>query len=224
MLTAITCTGGRPDLFALCRRWMLRQTVQPDRWVVTTDAGDAPFAPEAEVFSIPESYEHPPCRSQSSALRALSFAMSLVDNNTDVVVFEDDDWYGPRYIESVFTDAWASHQSIMEMFHLPGSRYATGPYPDPVEGMLAFRAGNIDRVRKWLLTHPRPPLGSTPIADMHQLAQIKGVGFGVPGRRGATRKHISGHRKMRGMAHDPDHARFRQVVGADADAYLQLLR
>lgn len=224
-LTVVTCTGGRPELFALCRKWVLRQTVQPARWIVTTDYGDQPFAPEADVLAIPESYEMPPTTSPSAALRAISFAIQQAGDGTDVVVMEDDDWYGPDYIKNVLsTKHWCSHQGSMYQFHLPSQRMHYGRYAEPVEGMLAYKAGNQARILKWLTDRKEgEKLDSEPIA-MRQLAQIKGVGFGLPGRTGATRKHITAHRKVQIMGPDPKWRTFRSFVGADAESYLTLLR
>ena len=231
-LTVVTCTGGRPELFALCRKWVLRQTWQPDRWLVTYDTGDAPHAPEADVVAIPKSYP-PPSEGHSWANRALLFALSQVEPGHDVVVMEDDDWYGRRYIEDVLGAARASdfgvaQQRCYRMFHLPSRRYAEcrtdGEHPGPVEGLLVFTARRHADVQTWVAQLNRPVLGSVAV-DTDQIAQIKGVGFGLPGRTGATRKHITGHRKLRGMLADSDFSLFRSTLGADdAASYLELLR
>lgn len=40
-ITAITCTHGRPEAFALCQRYLAQQTRQPDQWLVLDS--DAPM-------------------------------------------------------------------------------------------------------------------------------------------------------------------------------------
>jgi len=226
-VTFLTCTGGRPELFALCRRWVLRQTVQPTRWVVTTDCDDLPHAPEAEVIQIPKDYVHPPCDNVSPALRALSFGIQQMDDDSHVVVFEDDDWYGPRYVETLLAaDHWCPYQENIGQFHLPTSKFNYSLYTaGPVEGMLCFSPGNRDRILNWLMTHPRPPLLKSKRVPMCQLVQVKGVGYGLPGRAGQTHKHVTNHRKVKIMQPDPDHRKFRSLVGEeDAQAYLSLLQ
>lgn len=221
-ITVVTCTGGRPELFGLCRRWVLRQKVQPTRWIVTTDFGDEPFAPEAEVYAVP------PRRRAHAAIMAahsMAFALSLVGDDSRVVVMEDDDWYGPRYIEHlVGADGWCSHQSMVHMYHLPSKRYSLRRYVDPVVGMLSFKAGNVRRIAEWMSTVPRPPLGSVGVESMMQLVKIKGVGFGLPGRAGATRKHITGHEKIASLEPDPELSLFRNLLGPDAEDYISLLQ
>jgi hypothetical protein len=44
MVTLLTVTGGRPEAWGLCKRWMAAQTVQPDRWIIVDDVGDVPEA------------------------------------------------------------------------------------------------------------------------------------------------------------------------------------
>lgn len=229
-ITVVTCTGGRPELFALCRRWVLRQSMPVDRWIVTTDVGDQPNAPEAEVFAVPRDFlptDHQPQREHRGwkALRALCFALSKVKSDSYVVVMEDDDWYGPDYVKTlVETDHWLPHQQQMHLCHLPAERYGTSLADNPVEGYLAFRPGNQKRILSWLLAgHPRPKLDSRPVS-MQQFVQVKGVGFGLPGRSGATRKHIADHRKVLSLPSDPGNQTFQRLVGGDAGDYLRLLK
>lgn len=225
MRVVVTCTGGRPELFALCRRWVLRQTLPPDRWLVTTDCDDLPHAPEAEVVRIPDSYVPPPCKHMSPALRAITFAMQHIGDDADIVVMEDDDWYGPRYIETLLSAPhWCNHQKTLYQCHLPAEKVLKiETIEEPCEGMLAFKKGHRQRVLDWLVSRADgAKLDSRPL-DMQQLVQVKGVGFGLPGRTGATRKHVPDHRKVKNMRADPGSTKFRQLLGADADAYLSLL-
>lgn len=223
-LTVVTCTGGRPELFALCRRWVERQTMAPTRWLVTTDCGDHPDAPSADIVRIPDDFDVAQVGTPSRATRALVYALRLVEPDSAVVIMEDDDWYGPRYIaELMASPRWMSHQLSMWLYQVPSRQYVNVDYPMPVEGMLGFKAGNVSRVIEWILKKPRPPIDSDPL-PMQQLVQIKGAGFGLPGRRGATKKHIPGHHKLKGLHEDLDLSVFRSLLGDDADAYLRLVR
>ena len=221
-LTVVTCTGGRPELFSLCRKWVLSQVMCPTRWIVTTDFGDSPHAPEAEVFKIPKGLM-PDVR---PATRALAYALGQVDDGSDVVVMEDDDWYGPEYISTLMgTGKSVAHQSKVSMFHLPTSRYRDDDYDSPVEGTLFFRAGMKPAALNWLLKwtkKDRKPFPSFPV-EMNQVVQIKGVGYGLPGRPGQTIKHITENKKVKEMLPDDGHKKFRWLLGRDADDYLKLL-
>lgn len=226
-VTVVTCTGQRPELFALCRKWVLRQTRKPARWLIVVDCDDTPDAPEAEIQRLPDSFTIPPCSHPSAALRAISYALTLVSDAHDVVVMEDDDWYGASYIEEVLAPPCAfSHQRRMYQCHLPAERYSVCDYPEPVEGMLAFKAGNAERIRSWLLRRPHGDSlqHESEGIEMSQLVQVKGVGFGLPGRTGATRKHVTEHRKVQIMQPDPGNKTFQRLVGVDAHSYLSLLK
>lgn len=72
-LTAITCTTpARSEAFALCKRYMERQTRQPDQWLVM----DGPEPMPSKILS----------------------ALPSVQGDY-VAFFEDDDWYSPLWLE-----------------------------------------------------------------------------------------------------------------------------
>lgn len=73
-LTAITCTADRPEAFALCRRYMARQTRQPDQWLVMDQ--DIPM--------------------REKIIMALEQGMI----EGDALAFvEDDDYYAPTWLQ-----------------------------------------------------------------------------------------------------------------------------
>lgn len=94
-ITVITATGDRLEAFALCQRYVARQSRKPDEWIVVDD-GTSPAH-----FSIP----WPP--STQFLRRPPSSGMTLGDQiraampfvTGDLVVFmEDDDWYSQDYL------------------------------------------------------------------------------------------------------------------------------
>ena len=72
-ITALTCTGGRPEAFELCKKYMARQTRQPDQWLVL----DGPQTMREKVIAALEAGQI-----QGDA----------------IVFFEDDDAYKPEWI------------------------------------------------------------------------------------------------------------------------------
>jgi hypothetical protein len=74
-LICLTCTGERPEAFALCQRWMARQTRQPEEWLILSHRDGLP-----------------------AGIARLLRTAQLRDD--DLLLFvEDDDWYSPRYLE-----------------------------------------------------------------------------------------------------------------------------
>jgi hypothetical protein len=95
----ITPTGDRPEALALLRRWVSRQIRQPDQWLIVDDGQvpvDAARFPGATVIRREPQADDPPC----TLGKNLAAALALVAHDK-VIVMEDDDWYGPEYIETL---------------------------------------------------------------------------------------------------------------------------
>jgi hypothetical protein len=96
-ITVITCTGDRPEAFNLCKYWLSRQTVQPTQWIVVDD-GKVPMNPPDNCQYIrrePKETDPP----HTLCLNLLE-ALEKVKGGY-IVIFEDDDWYSPKYIETM---------------------------------------------------------------------------------------------------------------------------
>lgn len=232
-LCFVTCTGGRPELFALCRRWVERQTLRPDCWVVTTDTGES-------IDGLPSyaKFHHVPPTTRFSDLpvagarRSLDYALAMVPPGHAVVVIEDDDWYGADYAKHMM-EALARHPAAqidrLPRFILPAKKWSMGHTASPdqsrvVPGIFACRPDMIPTFRASLETEP---YGRFPIHFFQstETVSIKGVGFGLPGRTGATTKHQPNHIKTLKANDDPDHKLFRAALGdEDAESYLCLLK
>lgn len=94
-LTTITCTGDRPEAFALCEKYLASQTVQPAQMLVLDD-GEVPT-----ICTLGQQYIYVPhLRGKGSMVQKLRLA--LVGNliKGDALVFwEDDDAYAPIWLE-----------------------------------------------------------------------------------------------------------------------------
>lgn len=94
MITLITPTADRPEAFALCERWMARQTVQYDQWIVVDD-GITPLTPTMGQQHITRWRNGEGVASLAGNLLA---AIPHVEGDY-VFIIEDDDYYQPSHIE-----------------------------------------------------------------------------------------------------------------------------
>ncbi len=95
---AITPTGGRPEAFSQCQKYMHRQTKQPDVWIVIDDVGDIPKHDLATMIRPPIKWR---VGDRSTQYRNILLALDHFEpTDEDRLIFaEDDDWYHPEYIE-----------------------------------------------------------------------------------------------------------------------------
>lgn len=94
-ISVITCTGGRPEAFALCEKWMARQTVDWHEWVVVDDCDPPTKTTMGQKVVRPE----PRWAGRPTLGRNLLEGFNHITG--DVVVFiEDDDWYAPDYLNT----------------------------------------------------------------------------------------------------------------------------
>ncbi len=114
MLSLITCTGGRPEAFALLEKWIRAQTFRGEcEWIVVDDV-DPPTATTCKQVVIrPERRWAPggPCTLTENLALALEHAAG------DKILFiEDDEAYRPGYLESMAFG--------LEMYQLVGQKPA----------------------------------------------------------------------------------------------------
>ncbi|MCA9117586.1 MAG: DUF616 domain-containing protein [Planctomycetaceae bacterium] len=125
MLTLITPTSDRPRAFALCERWIRRQTYRgPLRWIVVDD-GHTPV----ECTLGQEVTRRPPgdvviASFLGNLLAGFRRAESL--GAEKVLVIEDDDWYSPHYLQQM--SAWLDDFELVgeadaRYYHVPTGRY-----------------------------------------------------------------------------------------------------
>lgn len=94
MTTIITPTSDRPETFALCERWIARQTVKPSVWIVADD-GEEPTRCTMGQLHVRRTRK----KSKSGSFRGnLASALRLVRVGP-VVIVEDDDWYRHDHVE-----------------------------------------------------------------------------------------------------------------------------
>jgi hypothetical protein len=106
-VTLITPTGDRPEAFALCERWMARQTFTgPIQWIVVDD-GRVPTKCTAGQQYI----RRQPGRNEGHTLsRNLRIAIPHIQHDR-VLIIEDDEWYAPEYIERM--NGWLDDDALV---------------------------------------------------------------------------------------------------------------
>lgn len=103
-LTVITLTGGRPEAFALLRRWIHRQTFSgPVRWIVIDDCwpptsiGVAPPNWAVETIRVTPHWRP----GENTQMRNLKLALSIVGDDELVTFMEDDECYAAGWLDRV---------------------------------------------------------------------------------------------------------------------------
>jgi hypothetical protein len=97
-VTAITCTGDRPEAFELCKTWLQRQTIPVKQWIIIDD-GEVPLK-EIPADSTYIRREAKPTDPKHTLCLNLLEGLEVI-NQPNICIFEDDDWYHPTYIETM---------------------------------------------------------------------------------------------------------------------------
>lgn len=104
MLTLLTATGMRPEAWALCQKFMHRQTYTgPVRWVIVDDGEQAQavkFKKRGWTLEVirPEPFWQPGANTHGRNLLA---GLSVIGADERIVFIEDDDWYSSDWLQVV---------------------------------------------------------------------------------------------------------------------------
>lgn len=101
MFKILTTTGGRPDAWELCKRWMEAQVLKPDAWIIVDDCpepSDLSGITIPVMLVRPQPYWKP---GQNTQARNLLAGLEHVNRDDQLAIIEDDDWYSPEYLRSV---------------------------------------------------------------------------------------------------------------------------
>jgi len=121
VLQLITPTGERPEAWALCERWALRQTYRgPVRWVIVDDGREPqPVRFSRDGWSVevirPKHRWAPGANTQRENLLE---ALARIDMSLPVVCWEDDDYYTADWL-----DVAADALSRVELIGSAPNRY-----------------------------------------------------------------------------------------------------
>lgn len=225
-VTLITPTGDRPIPFALCERWMKKQTFDGSvQWIVVDDGAEPTTCTLGQQYirraPQPDDPRHTLARNLLTAIPHI--------RSDKILIIEDDDWYSPWYIEKMLpalTDADLVGLRDQIYYRIrdrewrlcPGTRRRasmcqTGMTSVVVPTLQAvcqddFRATDIRLWRDWNGSRHFLPLQSSEKLSIG-LKQL-------PGRKGQT----SGWRKHpRGYAADNSEEFLKAWLGVDLEAY-----
>jgi hypothetical protein len=218
-VTVITCTGGRPEAFALLEKFMARQTYAGDiQWLVVDDCEPATRCTMGQTVIRPEHRWSPGQNTQ-----ALNLLAALPHVTQDKVFFvEDDDFVPSDYLArmSVLFDSnptWDVFGERPARYYNVASR-ACRQLRNRTHASLCQTA-----IRKECLSEfAKMCRQNLKFIDI-KLWECGGVFIdptvvgikGMPGRPGIG----MGHRPHAGWTPDPDLAQLRAWIGDDADLY-----
>jgi len=219
-LTLITPTGGRPEAFALCERYMRRQTYRGDiQWIVVDDCETPTETTMGQDVIRPTPFWR--CGDNTQARNMLA-ALDRVGHDR-ILIIEDDDWYHPDYLRV--------YAEMLDRFELVGEgraryynvalrcwrQWANTSHASACQ--TGFRSSLIPVVRKTVQAYRLfdVHLWTTPGLFKHIFHGMNlAVGIkGMPGRHGIGVGHIAS-----GFTSDPEFAVLSRWIGStEASVY-----
>ena len=225
-ISLVTCTGDRPEAFALCERWMHRQSIEYAQWLVLCD-GRQPTR-----GTMPRQVLHywPDLRGPGSMPNKLARMIERKLVWGDVVLFiEDDDWYARDYLEAMI-GALYFHGMVGEgkavYYHVGWRTWHVHSNMEHASLCSTAIQASMLKALAWLLKE-RPAdvfvddvLWKRKFTDAIVLDPEESgrrcVGIkGMPGRLG----YGTGHTQRVGTFPDPKLEHLRQLIGADVQHY-----
>lgn len=219
-ISVITPTCDRPFGIALCERYMARQTVQPDEWIVA-DGGQA-LAP----LTMGQTHIHEPRPAGAGNLTGnILNALDAVTGDV-VVIVEDDDWYRTDHIEMALeglAGAPVYGCNWLHYYHVGDRRWSKFRNRGAALCQTAFRRELLDRMKasaEYAASHASYSIDGRFWSGLERYATAPQtvVGIkGLPGTKGLGVGHRSNPRVN--WTHDPDMTELRRWVGSDAENY-----
>jgi hypothetical protein len=233
-LMCITPTGDRELAFSLCQKWMLQQTVKPDKWVVIDD-GHIPIPIEQlnNNLSFMEYVRREPLPSdpQHTLLLNIRKALGYCDEGS-VLFIEDDEYYAPEYVE-VMKELLTRYRFVgickSKYYHIKGKYYKHKSENHASLAQTGFRTDCLCSI--W------PLLDGTPFLDLRLWKKAKetykdillfddkeynlyaGI-KGLPGRKGIGKGHSVGLYKY---INDVDYQMLKNWIPKDYKTYLEII-
>lgn len=227
MLTVLTPTCDRPEGLALAERWMARQTLQPDEWIVV-DGGQQPARCRLGQLHL----------RQPTPPGAENFVWNLqrgleAAQGDQIIIWEDDDWYGPSHLEqmalmlsrpgvtlagddeqryyNVAYRRWKTYQNKGASLCQTGlTREALPWFREVLDLCLRTKVYGVDG-RLWA-----PVLTGDRIGRLQRTRTVMGI-KGLPGRQGLGVGHRSAI--VEKWTADPQLETLRGWIGSDVDVY-----
>lgn len=226
MITLLTCTGARPEQWEYCKDYVASQTYANDiRWIIVDDGEVA-----SSLRGIPRRIGCEVIRprpfwkaGENSQRRNMLAGLDTISRDEKVVIWEDDDWYAPQYLETLapLLDRYdLVGEAPAHYYSIPLARYAC--LNNLRHACLRASAGTrtgVDSLKNcfeqldvkfhdlhWWHSHR---------GSRHLFRSKLTIGLkGLPGRGGVCAQH----EYMNG-APDNDGSMLRQWIGDDAERY-----
>jgi hypothetical protein len=225
-MQVLTCTGDRPEAFALCCAYMARQSFTGGvRWIVVDD-GQTPAQVKAPRDWYVNVIRLDPRPGENTQARNMLAGLAEVDPGLPLVVVEDDDAY-PVYwlamMAKALQGADLAGQDVCRKYNVATGRAWENANPGrsclcstAVKGPAVAALVAIARRGVRLMDMD---LWRVPGLVKHQVPGCHVTGIkGMPGRPGIDR----GHRPEFGDIVDPDGRVLRAWLGFAARPYLAL--
>lgn len=200
MLTLLTPTGARPQALKMLASHVAKQTYRgPTLWIIVDDCDPISTAPCGRPDTA-IMYVRPPWRwkpGENTQAKSLLFGLSRVPETARVAILEDDDYYGPEYLENIsrgLDDAELVGQSGIRYYNLATQRYDSRNYPAHAAlAATAVRGAALSQLKKICQQGPHlidTVLWKTFRGKKALLASSDVVGLkGLPGRPGIGIQH-----------------------------------
>ena len=208
-ITAVTCTYERPQAFALCERYIARQTRAPDQWLVLD--GPEPMG--------------------TKLLNAIKGGKIEGDG---VVVWEDDDYYTPGWIKwcAAYLERYAIVGQGKALYYHVGRRWWSncGNTRHASLCQTAFRRDLLECVINVIESYDNQffdtriwRLDRSKYLHLPQEHERMVIGIkGMPGRLGYSQEHANV--TPPGAHADPALFDLWRMIGEDASAYAPFYR
>lgn len=223
-LTLITPTGGRPEAFALCERYVgRRETDLKIQWIVVNDFDDAPHLMATDIVRPTPRWQV----GDKTLGRNIQAAAEHI--KSDFVLFvEDDDWYSPKYF-----DYYYNQLQKYSMFGQGAAKYynvATRQYMIHTNQKHASLCQTGIRTNE-LLKNLHCFTGDYPFHDLalwkidcsKLIEPVSTLCIGIKGMTGRQGLGM-GHRNDLSVSKDKKCVKLREWVGDDADSYINFYK
>lgn len=220
MITVITPTCDRQFGINLLEKYVARQTVQPDQWIVA-DGGQVPAK-----LTMGQTHIHNPRPPGAANLTGNMLAALDAAEGDVVAIMEDDDWYRADHLERALdglSRAPVYGCNWLHYYHVGDRRWAKLQNRGSALCQTAFMSSEIDRMMN--ATKRAMNAGTYGIdgqfwtgLEAHATGPQTVIGMkGLPGTRGLGVGHRS-HPRLR-WTPDPDLSELRRWIGDDAALY-----
>lgn len=238
LVTLITCTGFRPEAWALCQHYMVAQTYKgPIQWIVVDDCPDNPSLSSDEILKSKnikqEFYFGPKVWRDGINTQRPNMDEAVKHVKGDFVfTIEDDDCYLPHYLDTmlfflsrfdIVGQANSRYYNVKERMYKEWGNYIHTSLCE-----TAFKAKKLDLLDRAINSGQLffdMMLWQIVLNEKHSHLLFRHIGLicgikGLPGKRGIG----GGHFPDQTFTRDPFYEKLKEWVGPEyAKPYMQMV-